>query len=336
MRLAVVLAAVCILTPSRVFAQETKAPDEPRTLGGYTFNYPATIDSAFIDTYFGTRTGGRFETVSDVPLGPATFTVQGLGVRENIDFQGRLGERWALRVALLGQFTTGTSGKALATLGSTYSYGASLGVAFRILRSESTGTQLTARLDAIGINGGGRLTLGPLARELRNEPLRSIPDVVANFGDLITEPSSSWGAGASINIAQALSPMFSIQGSFRLDLRRFQRSPYTVSVGRVDINETGWVPQGGVALGFDPLVIPLAFLAEYRLSAQNDNDPTASANNVLALGTYYSGRRDLELGLTLAAELGLPPIQGLDANGFPSSSSKGTAFSMAMVMRYFW
>jgi hypothetical protein len=149
--------------------------------------------------------------------------------------------------------------------------------------SRITNTQITARLDVFGLQGGGQISILPLITDLRGQPLRTVPDLIGNFSDLVITPASWYGGAASLNVAQAFSSVFSAQASFRLDLRRFTTSPYVLGVGRVDEHSTGWLPLFGFALGAAPTGFPLSFLAEYRFATQDDNEGTLGA---VRIGDY--------------------------------------------------
>ena len=298
--------------------------------------YPATIDSAFLATYFGTRTAARYEAVTDLPIGNRSVTIKSLGVRQNLDFELAFGPQWAAGVSLLGQFLTGVTGESLATQGAIYGYGATVNGAVRIARIDSSATQIAFRLAAFGVQGGGRVTVGPLLRALRNTTISNVPDILGNFGSLLVTPVSWFGVGASIDVAQALGPVVSLQGSFRLDLHRFTASPFVPGQGRVDQSSTEWLPQAGVALGVNPEGWPVAFLGEYRITSQDSSDPTSPATHLAALGGYYDARTDLQLGAVILGEFGFPALQGIDANGNPVGSDRGEATSAEIVMRYIW
>jgi hypothetical protein len=332
---ALVVVALALLIPAGAWGQ-AETDVSRRTLGGHTFMYPTSIDSAFPATFFGTRTSGRSETISDLPVGDRTVDIQSLGVREQIDFELLLGEQFSAGAVLLGQAIFGTTGRALASQGAVYAYGAILNGAWRVLRIESSGTQVALRAQLFGVQGGGHITLVNFIRAIRNEPLRSVPDILSSFGDLVVTPESSYGGAASINIAQALNATFSLQVSFRLDLRHFKRSPFVLGQGRVDQTTTDWIPQGGVALGVNPPQWPVAFAAEYRAAAQGSGDPSSLAHHVVGVAGYYSARNDLQVGPAVFGEFGLPEIQGIDANGNPAGSDRGKAISGQLMMRYFW
>lgn len=313
-------------------------PEKPRsrTVGGHTFMTPAAIDSAWVETTFANRLSGRYQTVPDVPIGNNAVTINSLGIRENVDFEVAFADRWAAGVGLFGEFATGITGTAIATQGALFSYGATLTGAFRILREESSATQLTARAELFGVQGGGRISLATFLKTLRNTALRDVPDLISNFGDFLVTPASSYGGGLSLNLAQALTPALSLQGSLRLELRQLKQSPFVPGTGRVDSTSTSWLPQAGVAFGVEPPGFPFAFLAEYRFATRDDNDILGPAHHLIALGGYYAGRPDLQLGPVVFGEFGLPHLNGIDADGNPLGSANGTALSFQLMMRYFW
>ena len=214
---------------------------------------------------------------------------------------------------------------------------ASLRGGVRIARIESSGTEIAARAQLIGVQGGERFSLLPLLFAVRNNPVASIPDIITNFGDSLTTSVSWLDFGASINAAQTITRAFSIQGMFRLDLQRLKRSPFVPGLGRVDVSTTNWIPSGGVALGLNPVDVPVGFMGEYRLSAQNEDDLTSlTARHSIALGVYYSGRTNLQLGPVFFGEFHLPDVQGIDLAGNPSSSNGGSAFAGEVMMTYYW
>jgi hypothetical protein len=304
-------------------------------LNGHKLMYPATIDPALVETTFGTRTTVRTEKINDVPIGTFRTDVSALGVRETAGLEVAFGERWSLGLIGLGQFVAGTSARALATQGAVYAYGAFLSGAFRVLRIESSGTQLSVRAQVFGIQGGGRFTLLPLLVVARNDP-RTVPELIVNVGDLVTTPTSWYGFSGGVQFAQVITPVFSIQAAFRLEIRRFRQSPFIPGRGRVDIDSTGVLPVVGAAFGVSPPDFPLSFMAEYRAAAQDDDDPTSLAHHTIAVGGYYTARSDLQLGPVLFGEFGLPEIHGFDSAGNVAGSDRGTAFAAQLMMQYIW
>ena len=344
MRLIATIILLLIVAPAQAQekpAQETQAPENGvaprRTLKGHTYLLPATIDSAFVQTTFTSRTSVRYEVINDVPIGIGTVDLNALGARELFDFTLALGDIWEVGVTGFGQFLAGTNGRTLATQGALYGYGGSLKGAVRIARIESSGTQIGASVQVIGAEGGTRLSLLPLIRAVRSDPLRSIPEVITNVSDTLTTPVKWLDFAASVNIAQTITRALSLQGSFRLDLQRLTRSPFVVGQGRTDVSTTTWIPSGGVAVGVNPVDFPMGFMGEYRLSALNSDDLTSlTPHHILALGAYYSERPNLQLGPVFFGEFGLLEVDGVDVNGNPTTSKAGKAFAGQMMITYYW
>jgi hypothetical protein len=323
------------LYSSVAIAQTSETQAGGRVLNGHKFMYPATFDSALVETTFGTRTMVRTENVNDVPVGTFRVDVSSLGVRETAGLEVAFGECWSVGLAGFGQFVAGTSARGLATQGAIYAYGGLLSGALRVARIESSGTQISVRVQGFGIQGGARFTLLPLLVIARNDP-RSLPELIVNVGDVSTTPTSWYGFAGGVQLAQAITPALSMQAAFRLEIRRFRQSPFIPGRGRVDVDSTGVLPVVGAAFGVSPPDFPISFLAEYRAAAQDDDDPTSLAHHTVAVGGYYSARPDLQLGPVLFGEFGLPEIHGFDNAGNVLGSDRGTAFAGQLMMQYIW
>jgi hypothetical protein len=336
MRLSLLLALAAIFALPRA-AQAQDSPDgAPRTLRGHLFATPASIDSAFVQTFFGTRTTARYQTVNNLPVGAYSINVSMLGVSENVSYGQALGDRVTIGVSMIGLTVVGLNGSSIATAGALYAYGATLDAAVRLLRLEDTGTQIALRGEMFGVQGGGRISLVPFIRAVRSDPMQDVPNALLNFGELLNTPLSRIGGAASINFAQAISSVFSVQASFRLDVRRNTNSPFVLGQGRVEVSSTAWTPQGGIALAAIPPGWPVTFSAEYRISGQDSHDPTSPARHLAVFAPYYSGRADLQLGPVVTAEFGLPTLEGVGSNGDVRRSERGKAFAGQLMMRYFW
>jgi hypothetical protein len=333
-----VVSLSCSLLLSSTAVAQTQVQESPtntRRLGGHLFAFPQFMDNAFIETTFATRTAARYQRNDNLPIGPFRLDLNAVGAQESVDLFIAFGDCWGIGVTGTAQFLSGVSGEALATQGALYNYGASINAALRLLRIDTSGTQLAVRGELFGLQGGGRLSILPLLIAIRDMPRDLVGDI-GSYGDLLVTPASWWGFAGSVNLAQAIGPIFSLQASFRLDVKRFTQSPFFVGQGRVDISSTGWLPEVGVALGANPPGFPISFLLEYRAAAQDVHDPASLPHNTLALGGYYSARPDLQLGAAIVGEFGLPDIPGFDVNGTPVSSERGEAVSGLVVMRYFW
>jgi hypothetical protein len=315
-----------------------------REINGHPFLRPTLLDSALIQTTFDLRLGGEYNRVPDVQVpdfGPSdfnTFTARG---------------RLALSVRILdwlevfgdGQTTvvTGTNVRTLLldrTLAAAYS--GEGGVALRLLRLSGAGTQLTFRA-AVGGGTGEVVTVGNLVLNLRNAPGASLRDIFdSGVGNYLRSPVTVFDFRGALALAQPLSRAFSVQASADLRTERGTVSAYDATArDRVDQLTVEVTPSVGAAFTADAasVGVPLAFMAEYRFShvrSQNHAlDRTISGNsNDVALELFFSGRRDLQLGL-----VGLVGFGGSQSRTFDdettltdSTRSLGGEFLMA----YFW
>jgi hypothetical protein len=99
---------------------------------------------------------------------------------------------------------------------------------------------------------------------------------------------------------------------------------------------------GSVAVSLDgaPVGFPLALQPEYQLGAAFAEDDSGNSkslvSHVLGVGLYYSGRRDLQVGVAGAMVLGLPTAQGLDAANHPAESGSPSLYYGQFILRYVW
>jgi hypothetical protein len=100
-------------------------------------------------------------------------------------------------------------------------------------------------------------------------------------------------------------------------------------------------PSFGIAGDFDaqPAGFPLAILLEYRATPTTVTDTqdvrqldASSFEHLVALGLFYSGRRDLQLGITTYSVYGQVPT--LNANAM--HSGKPLDLALQLVFRYYW
>ena len=99
--------------------------------------------------------------------------------------------------------------------------------------------------------------------------------------------------------------------------------------------------RGAIALDIDgaPAGFPVDLLAEYALTlssvmttSANESSNNSATEHLLALGAYYSGRPDLQLGGTAYTLLGQVPLVAADS----SLSGKPQDVGVLLVFRYIW
>ena len=137
-----------------------------------------------------------------------------------------------------------------------------------------------------------------------------------------------------------------LQGSFGfyLDTASYRPTHFDIATNgpltvEHDVRTTR--PTLGLALDVDlePAGLPLALMIEYRgtavavddsLNATNVNSKTIE--NLVALSAYYSGRTDLQLGITTYTLSGQAPTLGATA----VASGKPLDLAAQLMFRYFW
>jgi hypothetical protein len=223
---------------------------------------------------------------------------------------------------------------------------------FRIARIESSGTQVSARAQ-IGWERGAALDI-PRLLVVAQSAIASASgpgDAAATIGRgienggltrVVLDGTDGFGLDGSIELAQALGPMFGLQaaGTFRrrvlgATLRDPLSGSFRDSATRYDALVDFSFEWDG-----DSLKVPLAAIVEYDLNARlggtGDELLEMDSGNVhtFGLGLYYSGRKDLQVGLFGALSLNLRPVPGVaDAPGFSGSPDLRVG---EFVIRYIW
>ncbi len=81
-------------------------------------------------------------------------------------------------------------------------------------------------------------------------------------------------------------------------------------------------------------------MAEYQVELDNTSAETGESASTTAhfvgLGLYYTGRRNLLIGVGGATQLGLEPVVGQDAAGAPLKSGSPSLWFGQFILRYVW
>jgi hypothetical protein len=340
-----------------------------RVLGGHRFPVAVFVPTALTASYMGVHAGLEYHEVpgyAQVPsLGTATtpqqVDLQTINVAETLDFALRLHEYVALFGDAYGRARVGANISTLLGTGADYTYGGDAGVLLKIVRVG--GFQLSVR-GLLGLYAGqsagvlglfedlNRIASDAISRVQMNPTLNlgaALNHLNASFrnatADLLT-PFSGVNYGASLNMAQALGRYVGLQGSvgFAIDTTTYSTTMFDVVTSTsVHTPSTlrGVRPQAALALDvdLDPAKLPLGLLFEYRIapvtvtrSEQDGSVQESAIEQLLAFGVYYSGRSDLQLGVTGYALLGQIPALG--ANAQPSG--RPLDLGAQLVFRYFW
>lgn len=340
-----------LLLPAAALAQEPDNELRPnpggRILKGHVLLYPVLAQSAVVSTHVGIREGVASFKADQVPLstlGPRDTSVTGL--QQMLDLSIRFTPWLAAYIEAQGQALVGTNTITLLRRGSAFETSADGGLALRVLRNERSGSQLTVRGWG-GLASGTDVTLLPLLASLRNAPGRTLESLIEGGGeDFLVVPTSEYSFGLGVYFAQAFSKAFSLQASSTARRTERTESPFDVVLNsniEEDLRVFRW--HNAVALTYDFAAhgAPVAVLGEYMFALGNRSGGVTSLllsddiqSSTVALGLYYSGRPNLQLGLTGAMLLNGEPLQGLTPEGVPAESEKPTLSYTQLILRYIW
>ncbi len=291
----------------RPSAPRASSSDEgERTLGGVTFLSPSKTDSAFVTSHLGIALG--FKTSSfffPTSSGKERFRLHLAGLEEQLDAGVLLPGRVGLFASLGGFTAVGIDSASALELGADGGFTWSAGVAATVLRSASTGTQIGARMAIQGGRAGRIVSLQRLFEGAADT--RKVPTA----DDLFSSRSSA-GARFSLNVAQAILRHVSAQLSLGWSVDRTSFGGPEAPVAYTKNTILGMALGGDLSPWF-----PLAVQIEYTLHAPFGRSfvPVGTDTPALLLadaythavsgGLYFTGRRDLLLGLLAGREIHL-------------------------------
>jgi hypothetical protein len=342
---------------------------QARVLGEHLFPAASSVPFALSVSYVGARAGIEYRSIPHYAQLATLSTsqqqqfvdLQMVNVAENIDFALRLHDY----VALVGDtYAKGQVGANVATLlgtGADYTYGGDLGALVKIVRIGHF--QLAVR-GQLGYYGGQKAGIQGLYRDLNSVATDAVTRLQRNpnidLNTAITQLNNSFATATealltpfhgltyafSLNLALAIVQSVGLQGSmgFSSESATYQPREFDAAVNasvklKSKVHTTR--PSVAAALDFDagPVGLPIDILLEYRatsvtVNVQGEDDPSSASSleSRLALGVYYSGRADLQLGITGYTLLGQAPAPGV--NGV--LSDKPQDFGAQLVFRYFW
>ena len=316
-----------------------------RQIGGATFLLPILQQQSFVSTYVGIREGVAVYHVPDLSigiLGPQDVSLA--GYQQTLDLGLRLTRWLGLWGEARGTIFTGLTLSSLLVGGGSFVASGEGGLVLRLLHFESSGTQLSLRAGG-GYERGRALTLLPLLSAIVDTPgvtLRSILD--GNLREFLLVPIAERSVTGGLYLAQALGgPFLSLQSS--ASARRAWRTfrPFDPAVGdRVDLGTTATRFDLAVALtaDFKPLGVPLGLMGEYLFTTGRQTEVALARTNLnthsVALGLYYTGRPNLQLGLGGVTVLDAEPRIGRDVRGNPVMSGRPRLAYGQLILRYIW
>jgi hypothetical protein len=325
-------------------AEETCSWGESRAMGGHSFLTPNLVESSFVVSRFAVRMGGAVNSYDNVPFGPiGPLDIERTELDLGIELAIKVHDRIALQVDAEGATDLFSSGRTLLTTTGEYDTNAGGGVVLKLFRWDSN-TQLSLRGHASG--GGGKiLSLVPFLTNVLQSPAQTVEEVITSgLGQFLLTSFTTFKWNGALALAQTLTPGLSLQGSLALDSSKRWVHLFDASTrGEIVRVQSEVGPQLGVALTGDAASagVPLAAMLEYQLAIPRRDDEVLDrsewrTDQILALGLYYSGRRDLQAGVVAHTVLGADPITGLGPGGTAEESDRPRIFDGKILLRYFW
>jgi hypothetical protein len=338
-------------------------------MDGHVFPFATFVDTPFAASYIGVTGGVEYHRVPGVskPIallgdaGTERVDLQTINVAETLDFELRVHDLFALFGSTYGRARVGVNTPTLLGNGGDYRYGATGGALLRVLRVSSFQLALRAELGFYAGQQAGILGLfhdlgniidDAIARIVGN-PMVDVDSTIALVNNAFRSatqellvPFDGYRYGVSLNAAQALGRYLGVQLAlgFIGETTFFRPRIYDATrAGTVVLEQRSTTLAGRAALALDldgaPAGFPLDLMLEYALTLGHEqtNAPhasfdTMSTEHLVALGLYYSGRRDLQLGGTAYTLLGQLPLVGADR----SLSGKPMDTGALFVFRYIW
>lgn len=339
-----------------------------RVLAGHSFLLGSFVPSGLINSHLGIRAALEYHQVpgyvqlpSLVNSGPQEVELRTLNVAETLDFAVRLHDHFAIFGDGYGKARVGANINTLLGTGADYTYGGRLGVLVKLFTLSSFQASVSGQAGYYAGQSAGIMALfqdlNIIAREAVQEvqanPVIDLNTAVERLNtafrtataDLLT-PFEGLTYGVSLNLTQAIGRYVGLQGSigYYAESATYRPTRYDVASGGPVMQEhtvSTQRPSFGIAADFDaqPAGFPLAILVEYRATPTSVTDTqevrqldVSSLEHLVALGLFYSGRTDLQLGVTTYTVYGQLPT--LNANAM--HSGKPLDLALQLVFRYYW
>lgn len=329
---AVVVSPAPATPPSSLVADESQDFGD-RTMKGHTFIYPILQEGAFNTMHFGTRLGAAVFSVPNVPTGAlGTLTLNAAGLAQDFDLGIEILPWLGVYGTGDGTVVTGSDFESAIVFGGQFSFSGEGGVVVRLVRVESTGTQVSARL----FGGGGtglNLDTDNLLTAVLGQTGQTLNTILkGGIGNLILTPTGSYTFGGSVHGAQALGRYVGLQLAVEGRNTWQTVSPYVVSMNANQDETTSTTAvstSAGVDVDGSPAGVPLGAMVEYKGEFDAASPPSGASTtafvNTIAVGLYYTGRRDLLLGLGGKTELGLSEL-----------GQSASIYYGQFLLRYIW
>ncbi len=327
-----------------------------RTLAGHTFLYPVSHRGAFITTDFGVAQGVYNERIPSVPLpfgGTANLNLIGAITTASLGL--KFADWFGVQAAGTGLAVFGVDGESILYAGGKLNAGGYLAPIFRLARVKSSGTQISARAQ-MGWVAGDSLDI-PQFLVLGRSAIASVsgaPDaqtaaagiargiIQGGLTRTILSGTDVFGLNTSVEAAQAIGPMVGLQAAVTLQRRVIGLTFHDPSAGSTRTSSTRYDMLFDLSAEWDgnSVHVPLALIVENEVNARLSGtgeetlEQDSSTVDTLGAGIYYSGRRDLQVGLFAATARNLRTVGGIA--GAPGLSGAPSANYSEMVLRYIW
>jgi hypothetical protein len=340
-----------------------------RTMGGHEFPFALFVPSSFVVSTFGVHAGGEWRRTPRFPTDTSTgsdtqklIDLSTASATESFDGQIRLLPVLALTFDFYGKTRVGTNTPTLLGTGADFEVGGNAGLMVRLLRSKYVQLSLRASggyyggqqagiarfyqsVRAIGEQTAARALAGRIT-SIEAERRRIDAALIQAARGLLTSISGFRTAG-TLTAAAALGSLVGVQ---TMAGYMFEQSSYTsnqfelTSDGTTRLNETSKLSQFMVGLALDlsgaSRGVPLDLVGEYvllpisskRKAEAGSTTQQSALEHRVALGLYYAGRTDLQLGLSAYGLLAQVPELGADARASGKPRDVGGLFSF----RYIW
>jgi len=335
----------------RADSEEEEKPAEvigaDRVFAGHRFLILGSQRSALIMSSFNFEQSvfgldiPRFAIGSDDKV----YDVATEGLGELLGFSLKVSKFMSLDAAAVMRIQHGPDAPSLLFRGAAYQIGGVLGATFQIFSDEEMGLQVSARpwFAYTSSRNFSALAFVEGATEL-GVNATSDQVLTTTAADYYLEVTSEMSGGGSLLMAYTWDEAVAVQAS--IDAAWSEQESDRALSDRGEVITTDYIMAamaGSIEYDFKSRGLPVAFAAEYKVTygrlADNPFPTTSSrVSHRLGTGAYYTGRDDLQLGLTYYALLGLPRLEAIDA--VPTDpvreSAPAVVKMVAFNLYYFW
>jgi hypothetical protein len=333
-----------------------------RTIGDTRFMLPALADSAFVVSEFGFWQGINYQSVPNYPVSTfARYNLSWVEFQERVDLAVRITPWLGLYGQGIAAGALGVDAPSLLFEGGGLDFSGKGGIVLRVLRSETTRSQLAIR--AYGGGDAGRTldlpdflegfasdaardainiaktttNLDQLPGELKNAALTLAN---TNYSALIFYRSSAVTTGGSLHYAQGIVGPLTVELSAELARTWGQQKPFNPGSQQfvsVPTTDTTFTFDGVLSVDFNRWRVPFGLSAEYAGVAEERSLTGSSfylpSTQYAGGGVWFTGRRGLEIGALAFTQHELKAVSGF---GTQQVSGKPSGLVGALVFRALW